>query len=93
MRAGYTEREANRYHGSGGRLGAALARQYFGKHEVTAFNHAEMDLGDQAHVEQLLSLLPFDLLINRAAIAHDLIGGNAACASANAVSTIAIPLT
>lgn len=56
--------------GSGGRLGAALARQCSGKHEVATFNHAEMDLGDQAHVGQLLSPLRFDLLINCAALTN-----------------------
>jgi dTDP-4-dehydrorhamnose reductase len=56
--------------GAGGRLGAALARQYSSRHEIIGFNHGQMDLGDLAQVRQLLSPFQFDLLINCAALTN-----------------------
>ena len=32
--------------GAGGRLGAALVREYRDKYEVIGFNHAQLDLSD-----------------------------------------------
>jgi dTDP-4-dehydrorhamnose reductase len=54
--------------GSGGRLGAALSRAYQKSHEVVGFTHARIDLNDLNEVEQVISPLGFDLLINCAAL-------------------------
>lgn len=56
--------------GSGGRLGAALARAYSGGHEVLGFNHASLDLASADQVEARLSGLSFDALINCAALTN-----------------------
>jgi dTDP-4-dehydrorhamnose reductase len=56
--------------GSGGRLGAALVREYRGKFDVTRFNHAQLDLANQNQVQDKLSPLEFDLLINCAAMTN-----------------------
>ena len=40
--------------GAGGRLGAALVRQYAGDFDVVGFNHAQLDLGQP---EQLRATL------------------------------------
>ena len=56
--------------GSGGRLGAALSREYSREHEVTAFDHSQMDLGPGDSIETLLNALNFDLLINCAALTN-----------------------
>lgn len=53
--------------GSGGRLGAALAREYAGDFEVTGFNHAQLDLGNKAAMRERLGACEFDALINCAA--------------------------
>lgn len=53
--------------GAGGRLGAALTREYKNRGEVTGFTHAELDLGDAEKVRSKLDPLGFDLLINAAA--------------------------
>ena len=54
--------------GSGGRLGAALARE--GKSagdEVTGFTHAQLDLLDDSAIRAALEPLEFDVLVNCAA--------------------------
>ena len=53
--------------GAGGRLGAALARAYGRTHEVVGFNHAQLDLGDSAKLQEALGATKFDVLINCAA--------------------------
>ena len=53
--------------GSGGRLGAALAREYSRDLAVIEFNHARLDLGSPAHLRSVLEPLEFELLINAAA--------------------------
>ncbi len=53
--------------GAGGRLGAALAREYGDESEVSGFNHAQLDLADPAALRSRLGALRFDLLINCAA--------------------------
>ncbi|HEX8280659.1 MAG TPA: dTDP-4-dehydrorhamnose reductase [Chthoniobacterales bacterium] len=53
--------------GAGGRLGGALVREYSGEHEVTAFNHAQLDLAAPEEMRRVLGALEFDLLINCAA--------------------------
>src|SRR5688572_8326571 len=53
--------------GAGGRLGAALAREYAGDFEVVGFNHAQLDLGKPEQLRETLGGLDFDALINTAA--------------------------
>ena len=53
--------------GAGGRLGAALVREYAGAFHVTGFNHAQLDLGMPAQMRDTLGALEFDALINAAA--------------------------
>ena len=57
--------------GSGGRLGAALAREWAALgDEVTGFNHATLDLGDSVAMHAALDPLDFDALVNCAALTH-----------------------
>jgi dTDP-4-dehydrorhamnose reductase len=56
--------------GSGGRLGAALMREYREKFDVVAFNHAQLDLANGEQIRDKLSPLEFDLLINCAAMTN-----------------------
>jgi dTDP-4-dehydrorhamnose reductase len=53
--------------GAGGRLGAALAREYASEYDVTGFNHARLDLGQPEQMRRRLGALEFDVLINTAA--------------------------
>ncbi len=53
--------------GAGGRLGAALAREYAGEFDVVGFNHAQLDLGAPDQMRAKLGELEFDALINTAA--------------------------
>src|SRR5215475_4373117 len=56
--------------GAGGRLGAALLREYREKHDVAGFNHAELDLASLDDVRQRLGAMNFDILINAAAFTN-----------------------
>ena len=57
--------------GSGGRLGAALAREWAALgDEIVGFNHATLDLGDSAALHAALDPLDFDALVNCAALTH-----------------------
>lgn len=57
--------------GSGGRLGAALARAWRAAgDEVSGFNHASLDLGSPGAVETALRPLEFDVLVNCAALTN-----------------------
>ena len=56
--------------GSGGRLGTALMRSCRQTHEVKGFSHSEIDLGDFDEVEQMLTPLSFDVMINCAAMTN-----------------------
>ena len=53
--------------GAGGRLGAALAREYAREFEVIGFNHTQLDLGAPDQLRTTLGSLEFDALINTAA--------------------------
>ena len=53
--------------GAGGRLGAALAREYGKEFDVAGFNHAQLDLGKPKQMRATLGALEFDALINTAA--------------------------
>src|ERR1700736_444519 len=56
--------------GGGGRLGAALTREYREKFDVVAFNRAQLDLANAKQIGERLSPLEFDLLINCAAFTN-----------------------
>jgi dTDP-4-dehydrorhamnose reductase len=56
--------------GAGGRLGAALAREYAAQHDVTGFTHAELDLARSTVLRSTLEPMPFDVLINAAALTN-----------------------
>ena len=56
--------------GSGGRLGAALMREYRDKFDVIGFNHAQLDLGDDKQLRAKIDNLDFDILINAAAFTN-----------------------
>jgi dTDP-4-dehydrorhamnose reductase len=53
--------------GAGGRLGAALAREWGKEFGVVGFNHAQLDLGRPEQMRATLAGLEFDALINTAA--------------------------
>src|SRR5206468_437924 len=52
--------------GAGGRLGAALLREYRDKFEVTGFDRTQLDLSDLNGVREKLQKTDFDVLINAA---------------------------
>jgi dTDP-4-dehydrorhamnose reductase len=56
--------------GAGGRLGAALLREYQDKFDVTGFGHAQLDLAKREQIQEKLSPLKFDILINAAAFTN-----------------------
>src|SRR5581483_5390089 len=57
--------------GSGGRLGAALLREWrAGGEQVIGFDRASLDLGDFAAIRAGLEPLDFDVLINCAALTN-----------------------
>jgi len=56
--------------GAGGRLGAALAREYATDFEVRGYKHADVDLANLDRLRDLLRTLEFDLLINAAALTN-----------------------
>ena len=56
--------------GGGGRLGAALMREYQNKFEVNGFNHRQLDLANFDDVRAKLRETDFDVLINAAAFTH-----------------------
>ena len=53
--------------GAGGRLGAALVREYARDFDVLGFNHAQLDLGVPERMRATLAPLDFTVLINAAA--------------------------
>jgi dTDP-4-dehydrorhamnose reductase len=56
--------------GAGGRLGAALVREYRDKFDVAGFNHAQFDLSNLTDVRTRLRAMRFDVLINAAAFTN-----------------------
>jgi dTDP-4-dehydrorhamnose reductase len=52
--------------GAGGRLGAALMREYREKHDIAGFNHAQLDLANLNDVRGKLGAMNFGVLINAA---------------------------
>src|SRR6266446_9279097 len=56
--------------GAGGRLGAALLREYRKKYDLAGFNHAQLDLASLDDVRGKLGAMNFDVLINAAAFTN-----------------------
>lgn len=56
--------------GGGGRLGAALARDYRDTFDLTSFNRAQLDLANLDAVREKLHATDFDVLINTAAFTN-----------------------
>jgi dTDP-4-dehydrorhamnose reductase len=56
--------------GAGGRLGAALMREYRGKYDVAGFNRTQLDLSNLNGVRERLRATNFDVLINAAAFTN-----------------------
>src|SRR5437588_1014796 len=56
--------------GSGGRLGAALTRQYRREFDTIGLNHALLDLAKPNQIRDRLGPVDFDLLINCAAMTN-----------------------
>src|SRR6476620_7929407 len=56
--------------GAGGRLGAALMREYREKYDIAGFDHAELDLASLGDVRGKLGAMNFDVLINAAAFTN-----------------------
>jgi dTDP-4-dehydrorhamnose reductase len=52
--------------GAGGRLGAALVREYWGSFEVSGFNREQLDLSNLNKIRDKLGEADFDVLINAA---------------------------
>ncbi len=52
--------------GAGGRLGAALLREYRDKFDVAGFNHTQLNLSDLGAVREKLRDTSFEILINAA---------------------------
>src|SRR6476660_1059968 len=50
--------------GAGGRLGAALMREYREKYDIAGFDHAQLDLANLDDVRGKLVAMNFDVLIN-----------------------------
>src|SRR6516165_9956558 len=56
--------------GAGGRLGAALMREYREIYEIAGFNHAQLDLASLDVVRGRLGGMDFDVLVNAAAFTN-----------------------
>jgi dTDP-4-dehydrorhamnose reductase len=56
--------------GAGGRLGAALMREYREKYDLAGFDHAQLDLTNLDEVGAKLRGMNFDVLINAAAFTN-----------------------
>src|SRR5580765_1739355 len=56
--------------GAGGRIGAALMREYREKYDLAGFNHAQLDLANLDDVRRKLGAMNFDVLINAAAFTN-----------------------
>jgi dTDP-4-dehydrorhamnose reductase len=56
--------------GAGGRLGAALMREYRDKFDLTGFDRTQLDLSNLDKIREKLGALNFDILINAAAFTN-----------------------
>ena len=53
--------------GSGGRLGAALLREWRDRFDIAGFNHAQLDVSNSDAIRETMRTEKFDLLVNCAA--------------------------
>src|SRR6266480_690121 len=56
--------------GAGGRLGAALVREFRPKYDVAGFDHAQLDLSNLEGLRERMGTTTFDVLINAAAFTN-----------------------
>jgi dTDP-4-dehydrorhamnose reductase len=56
--------------GAGGRLGAALVREFRPKYDVAGFDHAQLDLSNLEDLREKVGATTFDVLINAAAFTN-----------------------
>ena len=56
--------------GAGGRLGAALMREFRPKYDVVGFDHAQLDLSNFEGLREKVGATTFDVLINAAAFTN-----------------------
>jgi dTDP-4-dehydrorhamnose reductase len=56
--------------GAGGRLGAALVREFRPKYDVAGFDHAQFDLSNLEDLREKVGATTFDVLINAAAFTN-----------------------
>src|SRR5438874_3527105 len=56
--------------GAGGRLGAALVREFRPKYDVAGFDHAQLDLSNLEGLREKVGATTFDVLINAAAFTN-----------------------
>jgi dTDP-4-dehydrorhamnose reductase len=56
--------------GAGGRLGAALLREYRDKFDTTEFNRAQLDLSNSDKIREKIGETDFDVVINAAAFTN-----------------------
>src|SRR5438874_12155266 len=56
--------------GAGGRLGAALMREYHCEHDVAGYNHSRLELSNFDKIREKLGGTDFDVLINAAAFTN-----------------------
>src|SRR5947207_14974172 len=56
--------------GAGGRLGAALMREYRKKYDIAGFDHAQLDLANLDDLRGKLAAMNFNVLINAAAFTN-----------------------
>ena len=56
--------------GAGGRLGAALVREFRPKYDVAVFDHAQLDLSNLEDLREKVGATTFDVLINAAAFTN-----------------------
>ena len=56
--------------GAGGRLGAALVREYRERYDVAGLNRAQLDLSSLDDVRRKLGVMDFDVMINGAAFTN-----------------------
>src|SRR5436853_1352306 len=56
--------------GAGGRLGAALMREYRRKFDVIGFDRAQLDLSNRDQIRERIDAASFDVLINTAAFTN-----------------------
>lgn len=56
--------------GAGGRLGAALVREFSATAEVAGYNHAQLDLANLERLRETISSERFDVLLNAAALTN-----------------------